>query len=101
MDVQSLIEEAKARFNHNAAKEYLKEKYSSKLIVAEQGGLWQADQKTIGFLSSFDSEKLVLIDTHNNPVEVNRVPLLTKLKTVYETNMSSYYKEHKELENKR
>ena len=52
MDTKTLISEAKARFNHNSAKAYLKEKYEAKLLVAEQGGLWKADQQTITFLAT-------------------------------------------------
>lgn len=101
MDVQALISEAKARFSHNSAKEYLKEKYSSKLLVAEQNGLWKADQITISFLAFLTEDTVILLDTHNNPLKVDRLSLLSKLKTVYESNMLEYYNEYKELENKR
>lgn len=101
MDTKTLIAQAKARFNHNSAKDYLKEKYSSKLIIAEQGGLWRADANTIGFLNSFSSKKVILMDTFNNPVEVDRKELLTKLKDVYTEVMIEWYKEWKELEAKR
>ncbi len=101
MDVSTLISQAKARFNHNSAKEYLKQKYNSKLLIAEQGGLWRADQQTIGFLSGIDNEYLVLLDTYDNPVKVNRQELLNKLKSVYASNMEEYYREYKELETKR
>lgn len=101
MDIQSLLSEAKARFSHNSAKEYLREKYSNKNLVAEQGGLWRADATTIAVLQSFDTEKIILLDTHNNPVEVDRVSLLEKLKTVYQTMMTEYYKDYKDTENKR
>jgi len=101
MDVQSLLSETKTRFSHNSAKEYLREKYSSKFIIAEQNGLWKADAQTIAVLQSFDTEKLVLIDTHNNPVEVDRASLLERLKTIYNDVMTEYYKEYKELEQKR
>jgi len=101
MDVQTLLAEAKARFSYNSAKEALREKYSSKNLIAEQNGLWRADAATIGTLQSFDDEKIVLLDSNNNPVEVNRVSLLEKLKTLYKTTTEEYYKELKELENKR
>jgi hypothetical protein len=101
MDVQTLLSEAKARFSYNSSKEYLREKYSSKNLVAEQNGLWRADATTIATLQSFDTDKIILIDTHNNPVEVDRKQLLEKLKTVYETVMQEYYKEYKSLEYKR
>ena len=101
MDTKTLIAEAKARFNHNSAKAYLTEKYKNKLIVAEQGGLWKADPVTISFLDSFDTPQLVLIDTFDNPVQVDRKELLEKLKQVYETTMNEWYIEWKELEGKR
>jgi len=102
MDTNTLITEAKARFSHNSAKAYLKDKYDSKLVVAEQGGLWRADKQTISFLNSLnDSNFVILIDTFNNPVQVNRETLLTVLKNTYDTVMLEWYKEWKEIEGKR
>lgn len=101
MDTKTLIADSKARFSHNSAKAYLEEKYSSMLIVAEQGGLWKADAETINILTSFTTKKLVLIDTFNNPVQVDRKELLNKLKEVYSTVTEEWYKEWKQLEAKR
>lgn len=101
MDTKTLIAEAKARFNHNSAKDYLREKYESKLKVVDQGGLWKADAATINILNSFSTKKIVLVDTFNNPVEVDRKELLNKLKSVYNDTMQEWYKEWKELEGKR
>lgn len=101
MDTELLISEAKARFAHNSAKAYLKEKYEAKLIIADQNGLWKADTQTITFLSSFQEEEIVLIDTFNNLVKVNRILLLQKLKELNQSVMNSWYNEFKELEAKR
>ncbi len=101
MDTKTLISEAKARFNHNSAKAYLKEKYDAKLLVAEQGGLWKADQQTITFLATSTNDKIVVMDTFDNPVLVNRYELLNKLQKVYNDVMLEWYTEWKELENKR
>ena len=101
MDVTTLLAESKARFSHNSAKHYLKEKYSSKLILADQGGLWKADKETISLLNALDSEKVVVMDTFENPVEVNRQELLSKLTTIYNDTMNAWYKEAQELEGKR
>lgn len=101
MDTKTLITEAKARFNHNSAKAYLKDKYDSKLIIAVQGGLWRADQQTISFLNSMVDNFIVVIDTFNNPVQVNRDQLLETLKDTYNTVMLEWHKEWKELEGKR
>jgi hypothetical protein len=101
MDIKNLLAESKARFNHNSAKAYLAEKYQSKLIVAEQGGLWKADAETILLLNSFTSANLVLIDTFNSPVKVDRQQLLEKLQQIYETTMEQWYAEWQLLESKR
>lgn len=101
MDTKTLVTEAKARFAYNSAKEYLKEKYDPKLLVADQGGLWRADQSTISFLETCNIARLVMIDTFNNPVEVDRSSLLDKLAKTYHEVMYEWYREYKELENKR
>lgn len=104
MDTKTLISEAKARFNHNSAKTYLKEKYDAKLLVADQGGLWKADQQTIAFLAAMSNDwddNVVLMDTFDHPVSVDRIELLAKLKDVYHNVMTEWYKEWKELESRR
>jgi hypothetical protein len=104
MDTKTLIADAKARFAHNSAKDYLKEKYNAKLLVAEQGGLWRADKETITFLTVMINDyddRVILIDTFDNPVLVDRSELLSKLKSVYHTVMIEWYSEWKELESKR
>jgi LysM repeat protein len=101
MDIKNLLAESKARFNHNSAKAYLAEKFKSKLIVAEQGGLWKADAETILLLNSFTTANLILVDTFNNPVKVNRQQLLEKLQQTYDTTMEQWYAEWQILESKR
>lgn len=101
MDTKTLITEAKARFNHNSAKAYLKDKYSSKLIVADQGGLWKATPELIGFLASNTDDAVILIDTFENPVLVNRIALHDVLYKAYNDTMALWYTEWKELESKR
>ena len=101
MDTKTLITEAKARFNHNSAKAYLKEKYESKLIVADQLGLWSANLATINFLTSSSEDEIILIDNFNNPVKINRKSLLSKLNAVYKSTMEEWYTEWVALEKKR
>lgn len=101
MDTNDLIADAKARFSHNSAKAYLKDKFESKFIIADQNGLWTANLETINFLNSFDTDTLILIDNFGNPVEIIRETLLEKLKLVYYTTMKEWYNEWKILESKR
>ncbi len=101
MDTKQLITEAKARFNHNSAKAYLKDKYESKLSVADQGGLWVVTIELISFLSTNTHPHIVLIDSYGNPVKVNRTALLTKLDNTYNTVMEQWHLEWTALEKKR
>lgn len=45
--------------------------------------------------------KLILVDTFDNPVLVNRVELLTKLKDTYNAVMCEWYSEWSKLEKQR
>lgn len=101
MDTKTLVAETKARFNHTAAKTYLTEKYTAKLIVAEQGGLWKADLETLTALTSYKKPEMILIDTFGNPVKVNREQLISVLGKTYDTVMEEWHNEWKELETKR
>lgn len=98
MDTRTLVDQAKARFNHNLAKEYLQKKYASKLLVAEQNGYWEINQTFISFLSVMKEDHVVLVDTLNNPVKVNRVKLLTFATNVYNQVMEDWHQEWQNLE---
>jgi hypothetical protein len=100
MDTQELITETKARFNHNSAKIYLKNKYQSKLIVAEQGGLWKATPEIIGFLSTITTTHCVILDTYENPITVDATKLQIKLIETYRIVMDQWYTEYSSLEKK-
>ena len=98
MDTTELINDAKARFNHNSSKAYLKSKYQSKLIVADQGGLWKATPELISFLSISDKTHTVLLDTYENPIRVDINKLEVKLRETYNVVMEQWYTEYSSLE---
>jgi hypothetical protein len=100
MDTKSLISDAKARYSHLAAKAQLKDKYKSKLVIADQGGLWVASPELIMYLSKGDDE-VILLDSFENPVKVKRVELQSKLKAAYDKTMADWYAEWKDAEKKR
>jgi len=101
MDIQNLIIESKARFNHNQAKQYLKDKYQSKLTFADQGGLWVATPELIVFLDSDNSEELIVIDSYENPIKVDRKKLFNKVRDTYNDIMEQWHNEWAILEKKR
>jgi hypothetical protein len=101
MDTKQLIKEARARFDHNSAKQLLREKYQAKLTIATQGGLWKATPELIGYLATETDSVVILIDEYENPVLVNRILLHDELYKVHNDTMTLWYKEYQELSNNR
>jgi len=101
MNTEQLIADTKARFNHNAQRAHLKDKYQSKLIFSHSGGMWTACPQFIAMLKSYPKQILILIDNYGNPIQVARTKLLTEALELYDTTMREYLSEWKALENKR
>lgn len=93
MNVESLIKESKAKFDHNLAKHYLKEKYTAKLIFTDQGGLWKATPEFLSFLSSPELIETIILDLYDNPIKVNKEKLKLLAHKVYNDVMSEWHDE--------
>jgi len=102
MDTKQLIIDTKARFKLNSAKQYLKDKYQAKLLVAYQGGLWKATPELIVFLDSANSDGLILLDLYENPIAItDRKALFYKVRDTYNDVMTEWHTELTELEKNR
>lgn len=101
MDTTQLVKDIKARFNINYQKEQLREKYTAKLIFADQGGLWKATPELIGFLSSNNKQHIVILDTYENPIKVDVNQLQLKLRETYSMVMEQWHAEYSALEKNR
>lgn len=101
MDTRILVEEAKQRFATQIAKDYLQNKYTNKLIVAEQNGLWKIDISFIAFLESITTDTVIITDQYKVPVRVNVKELLEIVKSKYDSVMLEWYNEYQSIENKR
>ena len=101
MDTRILVEEAKQRFATQIAKDYLQNKYTNKLIVAEQNGLWKIDISFIAFLESITTDTVIITDQYKVPVRVNVKELLQIVKSKYDSVMLEWYNEYQSIENKR
>jgi hypothetical protein len=100
VDTKTLITQAKARFKHQEAKLYLKEKYSNRLTLVSQNGLWSVTPEFLATLRS-SPETVVLIDQYDNPVKVDTYELLAVAEELYNTVMNSWLQEWSELEKTR
>lgn len=101
MDTTALIREAKARFQHQESKQYLKEKYTNSLNFVNQGGFWTASVELIAFLRTSELAQVVLIDNYQKPIMVQVPELLSVAEETYTTVTEQWYTEFSELKTNR
>lgn len=101
MDTQNLIKQARARFQHQEHKLYLKEKYSNQLTVANQGGMWTITPELLVFLRTCSNETAILIDNFDKPVRVNIKQMLVDFEDVYQRVTESWYEEFQNSKSRR
>lgn len=100
MSTQDLINRARERFVHNESKKYLFEKYKNQLLIAHSEGLWSITPEFLSMLRN-SPETIILLDNYNNPIEVNTKELLQQSEEIYNSIMSAWLHEFKNLSNKR
>ena len=101
MNTENLVERARARFNHDAARKILKEKYQAKMVFAHNGGMWQAGPELQSTLLTCPDTKAVILDLYDNPVKVNTTELMTLSQQRWQEQMNAWLIEHQELSRKR
>jgi hypothetical protein len=72
MDTEQLVAHGRARFEHAAARQLLKEKYQAKLMFAYAGGMWCAGPELLTLLQAIPvKDDVVILDLYENPVRIN------------------------------
>lgn len=97
MNTENIVAHARARFDHEAAKRVLKEKYQAKLIFAYNGGMFRTTPELLAFVQSWPIEELYLKDLYDNPVEVDKQVFLVKLQQHYHEQMNAWHTEYTEM----
>jgi len=97
----TLSDKIKQRFDHEAAKQTLREKYEAKLLFAHQGGMFRAGPKLIVLLNSHDTGEMVILDEYNTPTKVTRLALLDEAKQRYQEQLNAWMVELSEIIKKR
>ena len=95
------IKDLKRRFDHANAKQVLKEKYESKMLFAEFGGMWKANPSLINTLSSTSSEIMYLEDEYNTPCKVPRHKFLSMVQERWQEQMNAWHEEFTRMQSQR
>jgi hypothetical protein len=99
--IDQLVEQIKQTTDYQINKRILKEKIQGDLHFAHSGGLFKASQELIAFLACWAEDDIVLEDTYQNPIKVNKQELLTLAKQHYQMAMNAWHIQHEELKRAR
>jgi hypothetical protein len=100
MDTDQLISHSRARFEHEAARRTLREKYQAKLTFAHRGGMWAAGPELLTVLKLCSGEAVIL-DLYQNPVKVNAEELHEMTVARWQECMNAWLAEYEELNKNR
>jgi len=101
MNTNDLVQQARLRFDHEAAKRVLKEKYEAKMLFAYAGGMWRAGPELINVIMACTGTEVVLLDLYENPVKVVRSELYHMATERWQEQMNAWLVEFEELRQKR
>jgi hypothetical protein len=83
MDINQLETQAKLSFDHAVAKKNLTERMQSRLTVSHQGGVFRVDADLFVLLSLTEGDEMVILDSYDTPILVNRKELCDTAKQRY------------------
>ena len=101
MDTDNLIAHARARFDHEAAKRILKEKYQAKMLFAYGGGMFQAGPELQTTLLTCPDSEAVILDLYENPVQVDTKELYAQSQQRWQEQMNAWLVEYETMRKKR
>ena len=99
--MENLSDTIKRRFDHEASRQALKEKYEAKLIFAHQGGMFRAGPELIVLLNSLTQEEPVIVDLYDMPITVNKQTLLEETVERWQEQLNAWQVELAELSRER
>ena len=100
-DINQLVEEIRQSTDYQTNKRILREKITTDLHVAFNGGLFKISPELIAFLYAWDSDELYLEDTYQNPIKINREEFLIFCRRHYQIVMNAWHIQHEELKRAR
>jgi hypothetical protein len=101
MNTDELVAHGRARFEHEAARRTLREKYQAKLTFAHSGGMWSAGPDLINILNCCSGDHAVIVDLYENPVRVAPIELKRLAEQRWQEQLTAWLVEYEELNKNR
>ena len=99
--IDKLEKIAQAKFEHSVHKKTIREQCEKEFYVAHNGGMFKIDQGLIAFLYAWEDDKIYMIDSYDNPIEVDRKKLLELGKQAYQHAINTYQTNYEQLKTTR
>lgn len=100
MNTDNLIAHARARFDHAAEKQLLKEKYQAKFIFAHAGGMWQAGPELLTTLKCCTGT-VVILDLYETPIQIDVEEFYEQVLQRWQEQLNAWLVEYNELNKNR
>jgi hypothetical protein len=100
MDTNQIVAHARARFEHEAARRVLREKYQAKFTFAHAGGMWLAGPELLTLLK-LCSGTVVVVDLYENPVRVQAEELYELTLSRWQEQLNAWLVEYEQLNKNR
>jgi hypothetical protein len=100
MDTNELVAQARARFEHEAARRTLREKYQAKFTFAHAGGMWLAGPELLTSLKCCTGT-VVLLDLYENPVQVTAEELYGLTLQRWQEQLNAWLAEYEQINKNR
>jgi len=102
MDTDQLISHSRARFEHEAARRTLREKYQAKLTFAHRGGMWRAGPELNATIFTCGRMgEVVLEDLYGNPVRIDTTELMALSQERFNEQMNAWLVEYEQINKNR
>lgn len=101
MNTDNIVAHARARFDHESAKQVLKEKYQAKMTFAYNGGMFQAGPELQMTVLTCPSNEGVILDLYGNPVKIQTSELLALSQQRWQEQMNAWLVEFEQLSKQR
>lgn len=101
MNIENLISQARARFDHEANKKILKEKYEARMLFAYNGGMFRAGPELLVMLETVPLDDAVILDLYETPIRVNPKELQQLAMQCWQEQMNAWLIEFEQGSKKR
>lgn len=97
-EIENLVQSVKLATDYQKNKRILKEKITADLHLPFNNGLFKITPELLAFVSSWpDNVRLIIEDTYENPIEVDKQVFLVKAQQQYLAAMDQWQSQHEEL----